>query len=138
MLVAAAVLGLGFPRGAAAFGWGRAPVIAGWVVAGLLLLAGGFSVMFRDSFKAGAVTSDAKAAAEDLRRHYPLGPKDVIRRAAVRVLLGAFHSSGPITVDTYDVPQMVNRLGPALDYVKAVERFLVQQQKIYRVFTHAE
>ena len=44
-------------------------------------------------------------------------------------------STGPVTVETFDAKEVAIRLGPALSYVRGIERFLLERQEIYPVFT---
>jgi len=47
-------------------------------------------------------------------------------------------STGPVTVETFDAKEVAIRLGPALNYVLGIERFLLQRREIYPVFTMLE
>lgn len=118
----------------------RIPLPSGlaWALGiGLLVVAavGALMSIFGDGFVRGAIASDAEAAIEELVTEFPSGDPDRMRAAAIRILDGAYASSGPTTVGTFDRAEVAARLGAALPYVKRIERFLHERKQIYAVFT---
>jgi len=111
-----AMLGIGLSLGAIA-------------VAGMLLGA------FGGGFDSGAVARDVEEAIGELLTEYPDGDERALRQAAIRVLDGAYVSTGPTAVSAFDVAEVAERLGDALPYVERIERVLLEQQEIYPVFT---
>jgi hypothetical protein len=55
--------------------------------------------------------------------------------AAVTLLVNAHHAPGPYTSETYAAEEMAGRLGNALPLVIAVEEVLLEDGRIYPVFT---
>ena len=111
-----AMLGIGLGLGAIA-------------VAGILLGA------FGGGFVSGAVAGDVEEAIVELVTDYPDGDERRLRQAAIRILDGAYVSTGPTTVGTFEARDVAERLGDALPYVERIERILLERQEIYPVFT---
>ncbi len=105
------------------------------VVLGLVALLGGLLGFFGGGFFRGAIATDAEEAIEELMVEWPDGDPAVIREAAIRILDQSTVSTGPVTVETFDAEEVAIRLGPALNYVLGIERFLLERQEIYPVFT---
>jgi len=102
---------------------------------GLVALVGGLVGFYGDGFVRGAIAEDAEDAIVELMVEWPDGDPDVIREAAIRILDQSTVSTGPVTVETFTVKEVAIRLGPALNYVLGIERFLLQRREIYPVFT---
>ena len=47
-------------------------------------------------------------------------------------------STGPVSVETFDAKEVAIRLGSALNHGRGIERFLLERQEIYPVFTMLE
>ena len=105
------------------------------IALGLVVLLGGLIEVFGGGFFRGAIATDAEEAIQELIVEWPDGDADVILEAAIRMLDGSTASSGPVTVETFDAKEVAVRLGPALSYVLGIERFLLERQEIYPVFT---
>jgi hypothetical protein len=110
--------------------WGLGIALAVVVVVGSLLS------VFGEGFVRGAITTDAEAAIEELVAEFPDGDAGRMRAAAVRILAGAYASTGPTTVETFDAAKVAVRLGAALPYVRRIERYLLDKKEIYPVFTN--
>ena len=102
---------------------------------GLVALLGGFLGIYGSGFVRGAIAADAEEAIVELMVEWPDGDPAVIRRAAITILDQSTVSTGPATVETFDAKEVAVRLGPALNYVLGIERFLLERQEIYPVFT---
>ena len=114
-------------------------VMLGIVIAlGLVVLGGGFLGIYGGGFVRGAFATDAEEAIVELMVEWPDGDPTVMREAAIRILDGWSVSTGPATVETFDAKEVAIRLGPALSYVLGIERFLLERQEIYPVFTMLE
>ena len=105
---------------------------------GLVALVGGVLGIYGGGFVRGAIAADAEEAIVELMVEWPDGDPAVIREAAIRILGGWSASTGPVTVETFDAKEVAIRLGPALSYVRGTERFLLERQEIYPVFTMLE
>ena len=105
------------------------------IALGLGALVGGFLGIFGGGFVRGAIVADVEEAIEELMVEWPEGDPAVIREAAIRILDHSTVSTGPVTVGTFDAKEVAIRLGPALNYVLRIERFLLERQEIYPVFT---
>ncbi len=116
---------------------GLSPMLRIWLGVGLgrATVAGGLLSVFGGGFVRGAISADVEAAIARLTAEAPGGDRGVIREATVRILDGSTVSTGPTTVETFDSREVAARLGPALDYVLRVERFLLSRKEIYAVFT---
>lgn len=101
----------------------------------LLIVAGAVYSVFGGALTRGTAIGEAEAALAHLCDNYPSADAEADRRAAVRLLANAFISSGPTTVSGFDFDDAAARLGPALEFVKAVERVLRDERQIYSVFT---
>ncbi len=108
------------------------------IALGLVVLLGGLLGIFGSGFVRGAIASDAEDAIQELMVEWPDGDPDVIRDSAITILDGSTVSTGPVTVETFDSKEVAIRLGPALNYVLGIERFLLERQEIYPVFTLLE
>ena len=108
------------------------------IALGLVVLLGGLLGIFGGGFVRGAISSDAEEAIQELMVEWPDGDPTVIREAAIRILYQSTVSTGPVTVKTFDAKEVAIRLGPALNYVLGIERFLLERQEIYPVFTMLE
>jgi hypothetical protein len=98
------------------------------LVSGLLGIFGGGRVH-------GAVATEVEESVQVLAAEFPEGDEDRLRRAAVRLLTGAYAPAGKATVSTFDAEQVARRIGRALPYVEELERFLVERREIAPVFT---
>lgn len=101
----------------------------------VLLLGGLVMSQFGGTRGRQKVWNQSEAALTWLAAHGAGGAADQRRRAAVTVLLRAYHSDGPTTSAMLDVEAARTRLGAALPYVMDVERALIEELKIYPVFT---
>ena len=108
------------------------------ITLGIVALVGGVYGIFGGGFVRGAIIGDVAEAIEELMVEWPDGDADVIRAAAIRILDGSTVSTGPTTVQTFNRKEVAIRLGPALNYVLGIERFLLERQEIYPVFTLLE
>ncbi len=113
----------------------RPAVLAITAILVLLVLGGVVYSVFGGALMRGNAMGEAEEALAHLCESYPSADPDEDRRAAVRLLANAFISSGPTTVSGFDFDSAAARLGPALEFVKAVERVLRQERQIYAVFT---
>jgi hypothetical protein len=77
----------------------------------------------------------AQLAAEAPRLAEGVPASESALGAAVALVREAHHSPGPYTAETFDARDMSVRLGAALPLVTAVEEVLVEDGRIYRVFT---
>jgi hypothetical protein len=111
-------------------------VVAALILAWILLV-GGFLGVFGAGFMSGAVMAEVEDALSLLEEHFLNAPREEVRRAVVRILWDAHFSAGPTTISTFDFDDAKVRLGEALPYVQAVERFLLAESSIYPVFTRA-
>ena len=102
---------------------------------GLVALAGGFLGIYGSGFVRGAIAADAEEAIVELMVEWPDGDPAVIREAAITILDQSTVSTGPATVEAFDAKEVAIRLGPALNYVLGIERFLLERQEIYPVFS---
>ncbi len=102
---------------------------------GLVVLVGGLLGFYGDAFVRGAIAEDAEDAIVELMVAWPDGDPDVICEAAIRILDQSTASTGPVTVETFTAKEVAIRLGPALNYVLGIERFLLERKEIYPVFT---
>ncbi len=102
---------------------------------GLVSLLGAALGTYGGMFYRGAIATDVEEAIEELVVEWPDGDPTVILGAAIRILDESTVSTGPVTVETFNAGVVATRLGPALDYVLAIERFLLERQEIYPVFT---
>ena len=91
--------------------------------------------VFGGAFSRGAVISGVDQAATELIELYPDGPPDRMLALATRIVFNAYVSTGPTTSNTYEAAEMAERLGPALPYVVRVERWLIEHEGVYSVFT---
>ncbi len=62
-------------------------------------------------FVRGAVAADVGKAIDELLAKHPHGDRVTMRQAAIRILDGASVSTGPATVETFDVREVAARLG---------------------------
>ncbi len=102
---------------------------------GIVALIGGIFGIFAGALPRGAILADVEEAIQELMVEWPDGDPAVIREAAIRILYQSTVSTGPVTVETFEAKEVAIRLGPALDYVLGVERFLLEREQIYPVFT---
>ena len=102
---------------------------------GIVALIGGIFGIFAGALPRGAILADVEEAIQELMVEWPDGDPAVIRESAIRILDQSTVSTGPATVETFDTKEVAIRLGPALDYVLGIERFLLERQEIYPVFT---
>ncbi len=117
------------------FGLGGGAMLGIGIGIGLVVLVGGLLGFYGDAFVRGAIVSDVEEAIVELILQWPDGDPDVIREAAIRILDQSTASTGPVTVETFTAKEVAIRLGPALNYVLGIERFLLQRREIYPVFT---
>ncbi len=102
---------------------------------GLTALLGGLFGIFGGGFVRGSIAGDAGDAIDELIREWPDGDETKMLEAAIRILDGSSVSTGPVTVETFNAAEVAVRLGPALAYVLGIERFLLERNEIYPVFT---
>jgi len=102
--------------------------------AGILLLVVGLGFWFSAG---GVARRHAEAAAEAaLRRlHGGVGDREATLHAATLLLANAYAARGPTRYAAFDVEDARRRLGGRLPMVEAVERFLLEEDAIYPVFT---
>ena len=105
------------------------------IALGIVVLGGGFLGIYGSGFVRGAIAADAEEAIVELMVEWPDGDPAVIRESAIRILDGWSVSTGPASVETFDAKEVAIRLGPALNYVLGIERFLLERQEIYPVFS---
>ena len=105
------------------------------IALGLVVLGGGVLGIYGSGFVRGAIAADAEEAIVELMVEWPDGDPAVIREAVITILDQSTVSTGPATVETFDAKEVAIRLGPALNYVLGIERFLLERQEIYPVFT---
>ena len=105
---------------------------------GLVALIGGIFGIFGGALPRGAVIAEVEDAIQDLMVEWPDGDPAVILEAAIKILDGSMVSTGPVSVETFDAEEVAIRLGPALNYVLRIERFLLGRQEIYPAFTMLE
>jgi len=100
---------------------------AGLTVAGIVL------AMTRGGFTRGASIAAAEAALRQLEK----GDEDeeVMLRAATLLLAHSFVSYGATTSNTFEREKAAPRIGGQLPMVRAVEEFLLAEDRIYPVFT---
>jgi hypothetical protein len=133
MVVLAVIVLLTFPR------FGRSlphainvavlALIALLAIAGILLnLFGGGGGYARASLR-------ANEGLELLSKRFAASAPDTRRNAAVAMIFYAIYSDGPGSSSTYDFDKAREQLGPALEYVQAVERVLLAERKPYPIFT---
>ena len=108
------------------------------IALGFVALLGGIFGIFGGALPRGAVMADVEDAIQELMVEWPDGDPDVIRDAAITILDQSMVSTGPVTIETFDAEEVAIRLGPALDYVLGIERFLLERQEIYPAFTMLE
>ncbi len=108
------------------------------IALGLATLLGGLLGIFGSGFYRGAIAADVEDAVQELMVEWPDGDPAVIRDAAITILDQSTVSTGPVTVETFDAKEVAIRLGPALNYVLGIERFLLKRQEIYPAFTMLE
>jgi hypothetical protein len=127
-LVLMPFIGRGFdPSGGAMLGIG--------IVLGLVALIGAYFGIFGSGIVGGAIIADVEEAIEELMVEWPDGDPAVMREAVIRILGQSTISTGPTTIAAIDVEEVGIRLLPTLDYVLDIERFLLERQEIYPVFT---
>ncbi len=107
-------------------------VLMGSVAGGLV-----WSV-FGGAFSRGKVISGVDQAATDLVELYPDGPADRMLALATRIIVNATMSTGPVTSSAYEAEEMAERLGSVLPYVVRVERWLIEHEGVYPVFTASD
>ncbi len=136
-LVAFLALGglIALPLVGPALSWGPAVTRPVAIVLAIALGVGSLLRVFGGGFARGAVFSDVEEAVDQLVAEFPDGDERVIRQGAIRILDGASVSYGPTTTETFEPDEMALRLGPALPYVARIERFLLEKEEIYPVFT---
>lgn len=79
----------------------------------------------------------AQAAVEAALRRLedPETDRETAVRAATVLIMHAFTSRGPTTVQTFEPDEVAERVGPRLSLVVAVERDLVADGSAYPMFT---
>ncbi|GMR11977.1 MAG: hypothetical protein BMS9Abin29_0163 [Gemmatimonadota bacterium] len=107
-------------------------VLAGSLVGGLV-----WSV-FGGAFSRGKVIGDVERAITELVEVYPNGSTDRMLALATRIIVDATVSKGPSTSRTYEPSEVAERLGPSLPFVVRVERWLMEHEGVYFVFTSSE
>ena len=118
--------------------FGSGGMLALGVGLGSVVVVGTLVGVFGGGFARGAVGPEVDAAVEELVTEFPDGDRAAMRDAAVRILINSTVSSGPSTVRGYDPIEVGSRLGRALPYVLRIERFLLERDEIYPVFTRLQ
>lgn len=105
--------------------------------AGILLLVVGLGLWFSAGSKA---RRHAEAATEAALRSLQggEGDRETALRAATLLLANAWAAGGPNRYQAVDVEDARRRLGGLLPLVSAVERFLLEEEAIYPLFTEGE
>jgi len=115
------------------------PVKLGAVIAlGLVFLIGIFFGLFAGSGRYSYDLQRAEQALEWLATHAGNGSPEERRVQVVALLLHAYCTDGPSTVNTIDFGKAREHLGAALPYVLAAERALRTDISIYPVFTDSK
>lgn len=115
------------------------PVKLGAAIAlGLVFLIGVFFGLFAGSGRFAYDLQRAERALEWLAIHADKGSPEERRNQVVALLLHAYCTDGPSTVNTIDFGKSRERLGAALPYVLAAERALRTDISIYPVFTDSK
>lgn len=132
-LLAGAVIFLGLPKLVSMFPLLLPVWLKGLVaLAAVVLALGGFILM--GSRKLQASPADlATRAAEALASGRQ--DADAKRTSAVTILFHAYDFRGPTMSSNFDPAVLRGKLGSALDYVMDVERVLIEELKVYPVFT---
>lgn len=105
--------------------------------AGIGVFLGILLSMFGSAFVAAGPYGATEAAASILTAR-PAADSARRLQAAVALVKNAYYSGGPWTRATFEFDEMGQRLGASLPLVEAVERVLVQEAGVYRVFTPLE
>jgi len=98
-------------------------------------LVGGVVGIFGGGFTRGALIGEVEDAIDELAGSYPELEPGRLRRLAVQILDGWILSYGPTSSATFDRRQAAEKLGPALDYLIAVETTLLRSESVYPCFT---
>ena len=108
-----------------------------WVGVGLFAVAlvSGVVGMFGGGFARGALIAEVEEAIDELGRRYPDLEAARLRELAVRILDGWILSYGPTSSTVFDRRSVARELGPALDYLLAVEGTLLETDSIDPCFT---
>ena len=131
-----AVMGLiALPIVAARVGLMGTPLILIKVALGGAVVVGLVWNVFGGAFSRGAVSGRVEQAITELIAIHPDGPSDRMLALATRIICDAYVSTGPATTTTFESTEVAERLGPALPYVIGVERWLVEHEGVYSVFT---
>jgi len=101
----------------------------------ITVVVGSLLGLFGGRVARGSVIARVRRSIAALASSYPGGDPGEQLDHAVRILIESAITSGPQTVATYDRTEVGERLGPALDYVVAVERILLEREEIQAVFT---
>ena len=114
------------------------------IVGAIILLVVGLVLWFTaGGFVRGHVSAAAEAALRALEGWDPEeaeqeGRREEALRAATLLVMNAYASYGPSTVEAFERPKARERIGAMLPLVEAVERHLVERGVTYRVFTEGE
>lgn len=104
------------------------------MLAAVLMVIGGPVAGFASGgFVRGRSTAAVEAALRQLESGD--GDRDVMLRASTLLISHAFVSQGPTTSQTYEVVEVMPRIGDELPVVLAVEAYLVEELGVHRVFT---
>jgi hypothetical protein len=134
MVLLAIVILLTFPR----FGRNlpRAINVAALVSIAVLAVAGVLIYFFGGGGGYARASLRANEGLELLSKYFATSNAEEKRSAAVAMIFYAIYSDGPGSTSTYDFDKAREQLGPALEYVQAVERVLLAERKPYPIFTH--
>ncbi len=107
------------------------------ILGGIVLLVLGLTLWFTaGGFVRGHVSAAAEAGLRTLEEwDEDAGTREEALRAATLVVMNAYASYGPSTVQSYEPADARKRLGARLPLVEAVERHLLQKGVTYPVFT---
>lgn len=104
------------------------------LLAGALMLIGG-PVLALAGGVGGRRAAEAAVEAALRRLEDPHTDREAALRAATVLIVHAFTSQGPTTVQTFEPHEVAGRVGPRLPLVVAVERELVADGSAYPMFT---
>jgi len=107
------------------------------ILGGIVLLVLGLTLWFTaGGFVRGHVSAAAEAGLRTLEEwDEASGTREEALRAATLVVMNAYASYGPSTVQTFEPEDARSRLGARLPLVEAVERHLLEKGVTYPVFT---
>lgn len=113
-------------------------VLAVGVALAVLVVGGGLVGVFGGGLPRGRLIAEVEEAIGELGEAFPDGDPRAMRKAAIRILDLYVVATGPTSMTTFDPEEVAERLGPALQYVVAVERTLLERGAIHPCFTEGE